>query len=164
MKTFILVRHAKSNWDNPDLDDIDRPLNKRGLRDAPNMGKLLAEKGIKPDLIISSPAERAFTTAEFFAEALDYPLENIRIEKLIYFAGFQEITRMLSELADSVSTVILFGHNPDITLLANVLSIAKIGNMPTCGIVCIDFKMEKWQQISEKKGILRFFEEPKRHD
>ena len=80
MKKLFLVRHAKSSWADPSLADLDRPLNKRGLRDAPFMAKLLKGRGVQPDRILSSPANRAFTTASYFAEALDIPSKEIDIE------------------------------------------------------------------------------------
>ena len=122
MKTLILVRHAKSSWEKPEMTDFDRPLNERGLRDAPYMAKLLKDKGIFPDLIISSPAIRALTTARIFAKELKYSLRSIRTNEIIYTTGPKEILNMLSQIDDSKNCAMIFGHNPDLTALANYLS------------------------------------------
>ena len=163
MKTLIIVRHAKSTWDEPSLSDIERKLNKRGERDAPHMGKVLADIGIKPDLIITSPAVRANTTARFYAEALGYALENVVINETIYERGPQQILYMINEFDDNLNTVILFGHNPDLSFLVKYLSNFDGGNMPTCGTACIDFDITSWTNIGEEKGKLRFFEYPKKY-
>lgn len=161
MKTLLIVRHAKSSWDNPDLADFERPLNNRGLRDAEFMAKKIAEKNIKPDLILSSPAIRAFTTAKFFAEKLKYPEHQIITKELIYDRGPREILLLLNETDDNIDTIMLFGHNPDLSTLTHYLCDFEYGNLPTCGIVCIDFDIDSWTHLGEEKGKLRFFESPK---
>src|SRR6056297_1598790 len=108
MKTLLIIRHAKSSWDNPDLPDVERPLNKRGFRDAPFMAKLIAEKVPKPDLFLSSPATRASTTAKYFAEAYNLEENRIEIKELIYDRGPKQILYMLSELDDEINSVALF--------------------------------------------------------
>jgi phosphohistidine phosphatase len=163
MKTLILVRHAKSSWENPSLSDHERPLNSRGLRDAPFMGKLLNEKGIKPDLIISSPAVRAATTAQYFANALDYPVKSIMYMEMIYGAGPKEILDMLNQMDDNLNCILLFGHNPDITALSNYLSDEAHGNLPTTGTICIDFDVDSWSNVGDESGTIRFFEYPKKY-
>jgi phosphohistidine phosphatase len=117
MKTLVLVRHAKSSWDNPGLSDFERKLNKRGVRDAPYMGKVVKEKGIQPDLIVSSPAVRALTTAKFFAHALDYSEDQIDKRESIYTSGPRQILTIINHLDDELNTIMLFGHNPDLTTL-----------------------------------------------
>ena len=119
MRTLYLIRHAKSSWGNPGLRDHDRPLNERGLHDAPKMAQLLAEQGIKPDLLVSSPAKRALTTALYFAEA--FKIEGIEVlrEAKIYEAFPHEILSIISDLPESAQTVALFGHNPTFTEVAN---------------------------------------------
>lgn len=163
MKTIILVRHAKSDWGNPDLSDFDRPLNKRGSRDAPFMADLIASKGIIPDLIISSPANRAITTAKFFAAALNYNAEKIEQINLIYSAGINTIMELIASLDDKYKTVFLFGHNPVISSLAYNLSGGKVPDMPTCAVSCIDFEINSWNEIIEADGKLRFYEYPKKY-
>lgn len=163
MKTIIFVRHAKSHWGNPDLSDFDRPLNKRGLRDAPFMADLIASKGIKPDLIISSPANRAITTAKYFAKALNYDKEQIEQINLIYTSGIISIMELIASLDSQYNTVMLFGHNPVISSLVYKLSEGKVSEMPTCAVACIDFEIENWIELNEAEGKLRFFEYPKKY-
>ncbi|MFN0035857.1 MAG: SixA phosphatase family protein [Saprospiraceae bacterium] len=150
MRTLYLVRHAKSSWGNPGLRDHDRPLNERGLHDAPQMAQLLAAQGVQPDLLVSSPAKRALTTALFFAEAFKIAAEDVRCEKDIYEAFPQEILRIVSELPESAQTVLLFGHNPTFTEVANHFSEDDfIENVPTCGIVKITSSAASWNEFYE---------------
>jgi len=163
MKTLILVRHAKSDWDNHELTDFERPLNKRGLKDAPHMGKLIANMKLKPELLISSPAVRALTTAKHFAKELSYPIEKIVHEKSIYEYGANGILRTIQKHGHSYSSIMVFGHNPDLTHLVNFLGSERIDNMPTCGVVCIDFDIDNWDELNQTQGKTRFFEFPKSH-
>ncbi len=162
MKTLILVRHAKSSWNDSNLDDIQRPLNKRGLRDAPFMGKLLKETGIRVDRFISSPANRALTTARNFAAAFGlHEKDDITIKDLIYHESSRSIMSFISTLDDDWDTVAMFGHNPDFTSLASLFTNEYFSNVPTCGIVCIDFNVDTWEDTGEALGTLRFFKFPK---
>ncbi len=163
MKTLVFVRHAKSSWDNPGLSDFERPLNKRGKNDAPFMAKLIASKGIKPDIIYSSPAKRAYTTCKHFAKELNYPKDDIIRKPLIYEYGPNDILRMVEKSDDRNNVIFVFGHNPDTTHMVNFLSGEHIGNVPTCGVACIDFDTDRWDNIREEKGKLRFFEFPKKY-
>ncbi len=163
MKSVIFVRHAKSSWDNPDLSDFDRPLNKRGLKDAPFMAQVLAQMNIKPDKIISSPAIRALTTARHFAEKLDYPINDISTHNDIYEKGANAIINIITNLDNNLNCIMLFGHNPDLHHLVTYLSDLTIDNLPTCGIVCIDFNVASWSDIKNSKGVIRFFEYPKKY-
>ena len=149
MLTLFLVRHAKSSWDHPGLRDFDRPLNERGLQDAPRMAKLLAQQGVKPDLIVSSPAKRALTTAHFFAAAFALTEAQLVQEKNIYEAYPREILKIISDLPATASTVMLFGHNPTFTEVGNVFSDDFIDNLPTCGVIRIESKAETWTQFYE---------------
>jgi phosphohistidine phosphatase len=162
MKTLILVRHAKSSWNDSALSDIERPLNKRGLRDAPFMGKLLKETGIRVDRFISSPANRALTTAKFFAAAFGLHEESdVLIKDLIYHESSRSIMSYISTLDDKLAVAALFGHNPDFTSLASMLTNEYFDNVPTCGVVCIDFLAESWRDTGESLGTLRFYKYPK---
>lgn len=149
MRTLFLIRHAKSSWDNPGIRDFSRPLNERGMHDAPSMAKMLAKRGVKPDLIVSSPAKRALTTALFFAEAFGLPGEQVQKEQDIYEAMPLDILRIISGLPDEAHTVLLFGHNPTFTEVANNFTEDFIDNVPTCGIVQIETKAERWQEMYE---------------
>lgn len=159
MKTILLNRHAKSDWNNIDLTDFERPLNNRGERDAPEMAERLLEKNIKIDKIITSPAIRAISTARVFAEKLE--INEIQEEKDIYHSGEITIKKLVNELPDNINTVLFFGHNPDFTSLARYFSGELFANVPTCGIVCIDFDINTWKKIHQKNGKVRFFDFPK---
>lgn len=163
MKTLILVRHAKSSWDNPNIPDHERPLNKRGERDAPFMGDILKEKNLTVDMIVSSTASRAHTTAMEIAKRLDYPVDNIETDEIIYHAGAKNILKLIQTFNDDWETVIMFGHNPDLNYLASYLSGEPFEKFPTCGITAIDFDIHSWIEIDDKNGRLRFFEYPKKY-
>lgn len=161
MKTIILVRHAKSSWDNPDWTDFDRPLNKRGLTDAPIMASIISSHINKPDIFYSSTANRALTTAEFFADAFRINHDEIKKEINIYEKGSKHINSLISSLDDKLNSVIFFGHNPDMTSLATYFTGAYFENVPTCGVVCIDFECDSWAEVKQVNGKLRFFKTPK---
>jgi phosphohistidine phosphatase len=163
VKTLYIVRHAKSSWDNPDLDDFERPLNDRGKRDAPRMGKRLKERETHPDLILSSPARRAYSTAKRIAKILEYNKEAIKTEKKLYHASEDGILSILHTLPDNVDIVMLFGHNPGLTDFVNAFMSegTKIGNLPTCGMVAFQVKTEHWSDISWGQGKMLFYDYPK---
>ncbi len=163
MKTLVIIRHSKSDWSDPHITDIERPLNKRGKRDAPFMAKLLKEKNVFPDLILTSPAERALQTVKYFVDVFNYDKSKIVVREEIYTMGSAAIRKLLSQIDDLHNTVFLFGHNPDLTSLANQLMDMFIENIPTTGIVCIDFDFDTWKEILTSKGKLRFFEYPKKY-
>ncbi len=163
MKRLYLVRHAKSSWKDATLEDFDRPLNKRGQRDAPFMGKRLKFYKVSPDLIMSSPAKRAAKTAKVIAEEIGFPKKQIVYEDAIYEAGVKSLLRVIREINDSASQVLLFGHNPGLTMLAEYLSDAVIDNIPTCGVFCLDFNVTSWENVEEGKGTIVFFDYPKKH-
>ena len=162
MKDLILVRHAKSSWRDPSLDDHSRPLNKRGKRDAPEMGDRLARRGYAPDLLISSSAVRALETARTIAEKLDYPQSRIRVEKLLYLAGVDVLLEVVRGVASTVETLILFGHNPGFTDLSNLLGPRDIFNMPTCGVLHLRFDTATWNAFGQVTGEEVFYDFPKR--
>ncbi|HLP96680.1 MAG TPA: histidine phosphatase family protein [Saprospiraceae bacterium] len=150
MRTLFLIRHAKSSWGNPGLRDFDRPLNDRGLHDGPKMAQLLVRENVLPDLLVSSPAKRAITTAQFFADAFGIAAADIRKEPNIYEAHPTEILRLISELPEEVKTVCIFGHNPTFTEVANLFSEDDIiENVPTCGIVKITTSAADWRSMYE---------------
>ncbi len=161
MKTIVLVRHAKSSWDNPDWSDFERPLNKRGNRDAPFMAEVIRSKGIVPDFILSSPAVRAKSTALYFAQQLDYDSKNIKFDLGVYEKGMAYVKKILSTFDDNHNIALLFGHNPDITSLSSYFTGEYFDNVPTCGVVCIDFEIDTWAKITNENGKLRFFLFPK---
>ena len=160
MKRLVLIRHGKSSWDFPELSDQERPLKKRGRNDGAIIGEQLKSKNILPDLMISSPANRAHSTAKLIAHALSYPLEKIRVNDHLYFSGTSTILNMVSETDDANQTVFIFGHNPDFTSFANVFSKQSIYNVPTTGVVGIDFDVERWSQINSDNGQVFIFDFP----
>lgn len=161
MKRLCLMRHAKSSWQDSSLADIDRPLNKRGLSDAPMMGKRLAAKGLKADLIASSPANRALTTARTIALHIAYPEDNIRIIDEIYLADPAMLYELAGQIPDTIQTAMFFGHNPGFTYMANDLGDLRIDNMPTCSIAVFDLDIDAWSDISPHCGKLSFVDYPK---
>lgn len=165
MKKLYLIRHAKSSWDDPDLPDFERPLNKRGKKDAPRMAKRLKEKRVTPDMMISSPALRALDTCKDFAKILDYNKDKIKTVRSLYHAGEDQILHVLKDLKDfpndDEEVVLLFGHNPGMTEFANSLLNTAIDNIPTCGIVAATLKIDKWREIHFGCGELDFFDFPK---
>lgn len=154
MKTIFFIRHAKSSWDQPGLSDRDRPLNERGLRDAPFMAKMLAGKGFRLDHIVSSPATRAFTTAVYFAKAFGIPQERIEINTDIYEAWPDEILRIVHQLSDEYSAVAIFGHNPTFTTMANHFASRPLDYLPTCGIARVEADITSWKQLNDGNGKL----------
>ena len=162
MKRLFLCRHAKSSWKDLSLDDIDRPLNKRGKENAPEMGRRLNAQGIRPDLIISSPAKRALKTARCLAKELDFDKKKIRIMEEIYGAYAEELLEIIRGIDNDAELVIIVGHNPETTVLANILGDLDIDNVPTCGIVALDFSVVSWAQVRKGKGTLAFFDYPRK--
>jgi phosphohistidine phosphatase len=160
MKNLLLIRHAKSSWDDPSLNDRDRTLNKRGKKDAPAMGRWLMEKNLSPGLFLSSPAKRALKTAKLIAEELGYPKKKIEVREAIYMQGLDALLELIGELDDGLSRVYLVGHNPVLTDLANRLTGAGIQNVPTCGIVSVEFALPSWRDCVREGGRLALFERP----
>ncbi len=163
MKTLYLLRHAKSSWDFEDLSDHDRPLNKRGRHDAPLMGRELASHEINPDLIISSSAVRALTTASLVAKELEYDTDNITINEAIYGAGKEELLTIIRQTPDPILNLLLVGHNPEISELANFLSPEHIASMPTAAVVGIRFSGASWSEINPENAALVLYDFPKNH-
>ncbi|QMU62201.1 MAG: histidine phosphatase family protein [Gammaproteobacteria bacterium] len=159
---LTLVRHAKSSWDQAGLSDYDRALNDRGLKDAPEMGRRLADAGYAVDTIIASPAIRAITTAEIIANEIGYSAQKIVQDAEIYNADIDALIDRVFSLDTSVNSVMLVGHNPGFTVLCNYLSDARIDNMPTCSIAQIQFNSNSWEAISEHSGELLDFDYPKK--
>lgn len=161
-KTLYLVRHAKSSWKDSSLDDADRPLNKRGMRDAPEMGKRLARAGVRPDLITSSPAVRALTTAQKIAGELGIKKSKIDINEDIYTFNAEGLLEAIRGLDDKQNTVMLVGHNPATTILLNELSGADIDNVPTCGVARLEMNTDSWAQVKSGSAELVSFDYPKK--
>lgn len=163
MKTLYLLRHAKSSWDNPELDDFERPLNKRGHHDAPLIGNLLEKLNISPDLIISSPAIRASMTARIIADAIKYPLDRIRYDENIYEAGEMDLLEVIYAVDDTVDKLMLVGHNPSFTYLSHYLAKHHAQNIPTCGMFAAELNITSWTKVKKNCGKLSLYEYPKKY-
>jgi len=161
MKQLILVRHAKSSWDFPSLTDHERPLNKRGKRDAPRMAEYLIQQIEQADCIISSTAERAKQTARHFESVFESTLQDVQLTSELYHASVEEILLQAESINDDFNVVLMFGHNPAYTSVANLFSEDYIDNVPTCGIVGIDFNIKSWAELTADNGKLAFFYYPK---
>lgn len=159
---LTLIRHAKSSWADPGQDDFDRPLNERGNRDAPEMGRRLRQAGWRPDRMLASPATRAAATAKAIAVAVDYPERDIVWKPDLYLASPRAMLRELVAAADGVGHVALVAHNPGTTELAERLSGEALGNVPTCGVVRLRFDVDAWPAVGDGLGKLIDFDYPKR--
>jgi phosphohistidine phosphatase len=148
MKTLLIVRHAKSSRDDPALPDRERPLNDRGLDDATRMGKRLAKRGVKPDLLVSSPALRALTTAQLIADEMGFPRKNIAVDDRLYASSADDLLAVICALDDKQDRVMLVGHNPEFTDLARRLS-REISDMPTCAVAEFRFDAKRWSNVDE---------------
>ena len=162
MKQLFLVRHAKSSWKYPELSDFERPLNKRGKRDAPNMGQLLKRLGILPDLILSSPAVRAKKTAKILSKEMGYPTDHIDWRQEIYHAGQSQLLSIVRSVDDKHQSLMLVGHNPGFTWFSNQLTGHYLENIPTCGVVSINFSLNSWSDVDYEQGKFLSFDYPKK--
>lgn len=160
MKKLYIIRHAKSSWKNPTLDDFERPLSKRGKKDAPFMAKILQQKGVMPDIIISSPALRAKTTAELIAKELNFK-KQITYNSKLYEADTDNIFDTILTIDESCNIVFLIGHNPGFNMFVETLVNFK-ENIPTCGIVELEIDSEYFKDISSKCTKLLSFDFPKK--
>jgi phosphohistidine phosphatase len=160
-KKVYFLRHAKSDWSDSGQKDFDRALNGRGQTDAPKMGITLREKGIHPDLIISSPAVRAKNTAEYIAEQLRYDTDQIFFEPDIYESSARTLLSIVNNLEEKYSNVMIVGHNPGLTHIVEYLTKEPIGNIPTSGVALVSFEIGSWKEVTEGVGKLDFFLYPK---
>ena len=159
MKTLLLLRHAKSDWDDPSLPDFDRPLAARGERDAPEIGKALRKRGPLPDLVISSPAARAKATVKAAVKAAKMKLE-IQYEEAVYGASSAELVNLIRRLPDASSCAMLVGHNPGFEDLLGRLS-SSHERMPTAALACLEFQVTSWSKVGENEGKLVWLLTPK---
>lgn len=163
MKTLTLLRHAKSSWDTPGLADRERPLNARGERDAPRAAERIQDAGIRPSLILSSPAVRAWTTARIVAQQIHYPLEFLQREKDLYLASGDKLLEVIGRQDSGFNNLMVVGHNPGLTDLANYLVPDLTDNVPTSGVVSISLASDSWDLRQTVDNELLIFDYPKKH-
>jgi phosphohistidine phosphatase len=161
MKTLTLVRHAKSSWKDTSLADRDRPLNKRGNRDAPEMGRRIAAAGIRPSLIVSSPAVRAWTTAKIIANEIGYPAEFLQRDSALYLASVDGILDVIAAQDVGFNNLMLVGHNPGFTDFANFLVPGLTNNIPTAGVVSVELDSDDWSLYERPDTTLLLYDFPK---
>lgn len=163
MKILYIVRHAKSSWEDSTMSDFDRPLNNRGLHDAPMMGLKLKELGFIPDQIISSSANRALSTAKLLAESISYPLSKIIETKALYLADLSTMLKIVNSVNDEIDSLMLVGHNPGMTQIINYLAAENLFNLPTCSLSGIRFFIDNWEAVSMGLGKQFVYEYPKKY-
>jgi len=161
MKTLLIIRHAKSSWDNPSLADFDRTLTERGKDDARMMAKRAIGNSIKIDGFVSSPAKRAKKTAKIFMNEYGKDEKDLLLMPLLYEASVKDYYDVVQNLDDKNATIALFAHNPTITEFINSLECSPIYNMPTCAVFALKIKTENWKQFSEAEKEFLFFDYPK---
>ena len=161
MKTLLLIRHAKSSWDDPGLSDFERPLNDRGKKDAPAMAERLYERGIKIDAFVTSPARRARKTAEQFSKQYKKDKDDLVLKTELYMATDEAFNSVVEKLNDDLDCVAVFSHNPGITDFANSLTDARTDNIPTCGVFAVKIKSKHWKDFVDAKKEFWFFDYPK---
>ena len=166
MKTLFLIRHAKSSWDDPKLSDQQRPLTRRGRRDARQLGKRLAKRHRKPDMILSSPALRALKTAQLIAGKLGCKRRHIVVDARLYACEVSDLLRVIHRLDDRLKRVMLFGHNPELTGLAGRFS-DEIQHLPTCAVARFRFDVNSWTRVGNATLVtaaLDFAQRPRASD
>lgn len=161
-KVLYLVRHAKSSWADMNMSDFDRPLNKRGFRNAPEMGKRLRKRQVYPDLLLSSPAQRARSTAEIIAAEIGMPGTSIIYDNRIYDASCFELVQIVQGIKERHASAMLFGHNPSMEELVNLLSNIRIERMPTCAVATFELDVSTWEEAGKHTGRLLDFDYPKK--
>jgi phosphohistidine phosphatase len=164
MKKLFLIRHAKSSWEDHLLSDHDRPLSDKGKADAPKVANILKSKDVLPDLVISSSARRALKTAKIFSSTLNYSTEKIEINTSIYEATTQQLINVVNKIDDKYETVLIFGHNPGFTVLANFLGDKSIVNMPTSAVAQLELNISSWKDAQIHCGKLLDFIIPHKDD
>lgn len=159
MKELLIVRHAKSNWDDPRLSDFDRPLNNRGLRDAPEMAGRLVKKNIQLDLLLTSDAKRAYATCLFFAQA--FPNARVGTNHSLYEASPKTFYDVIEDIPNKYISVAIFSHNTGITDFVNELTHVHVDVVPTCGVYALKIDTDNWKHFKKSEKAFWFFDYPK---
>jgi phosphohistidine phosphatase len=157
MKKLYIVRHAKSSWEYEGINDIDRPLKKRGINDAYLISSVLQKKIERPDVFVSSCANRALHTAMIFSYSFNYPLANLRISKSLYSFSDGYLIKTVKALDDSFDSAIIFSHDHGISDFVNKFGSKRLNHVPTCGVIGIEFENEHWKNIKSGKTFLTDF-------
>jgi phosphohistidine phosphatase len=160
MKSIYLIRHAKSTWSVPNISDFERSISKKGKKDINTIGSYLALAGIKPELILSSCALRAQQTADLLAQKIKFKGQIYYLEEL-YLTSLSEIKEIISVQDDSIESMFIIGHNPQLYELANSFIDEHISKFPSLGVVALEFDAESWSDVCQKKGKVDFFIFPK---
>lgn len=161
MKTIVLIRHAKSSWSNFEIPDIERPLNERGKKNAGEMALRLFKKNILIEAILSSPAVRARSTAEYFANEYQIDSKDIIIVPELYMANSAAFIQAIRHAPPGVDIIAVFSHNNGITEFANTLTHVRIDHMPTCSMFAITTDIRSWDDFSQENNRFLFFDYPK---
>ena len=159
MKTLIIVRHSKSSWKNMNLSDYERPLNKRGKKDAEIMSTELLKKNILIDYLLSSSSKRTIITSKYFIDKIK--LNQYEFFESLYHASSDKIYNSIIELKNEFKKVMIVGHNPGLTNTINLLSNISLDNLPTSGIVIIEFNISNWNEVQPKLGKAIWIKFPK---
>ena len=159
MKTLFILRHAKSSWDDATLSDFERPLNERGEKAAPLMGEVMAKNNFTPEIIISSPAERAKQTAALAKKAAGFEAE-ISFDERIYEASVSQLIEIISEIADETDAAMIVGHNMGFENLVRALT-GHFETMPTAALAVVDLEIDSWNDVQPETGKLRKLIRPK---
>lgn len=163
MKQLTLIRHAKSDWNQSGLSDKERPLNQRGLRDAPKMAELFAQK-YSPEYWLISPAKRAQQTAAFFLQQLGISKEHQKTSNALYAFNLDEVIALIDSIDNHHQSAALVYHNPTISYTANYYCHSFQTEVPTCAIIVLQFEVNSWKEITADSGVINYFDYPKRHD
>jgi len=161
VKQILIIRHAKSSWAQTGQEDFDRPLNERGQKDAPMMAQRMLDRGISINAFIASTANRAFTTAGYFAEAYGISGKEVTGIKKLYHAYPPVFYEVISAIDNSIDTVAIFAHNPGITMFVNELTQTQIDDMPTCSIFAVKTDIGSWRDFEKGKKEFWFFDYPR---
>ena len=161
MKRILIIRHAKSSWAEIGQRDFDRPLNERGLRDAPEMARRLIQRNITIDLFVSSAANRALSTTKLMMHEMKMGDDQLVIQEELYHAPPSVILSAINNTLNQYDTIAVVCHNPGITVFANIIKGLSIDNVPTCGVLMLKADVKQWDEVSEKNMAFNFFDYPK---
>ncbi len=161
MKTLLIVRHAKSSWEYPELPDHERPLLEKGKKRTRKIIEFLQSKNIVPDFVISSSAIRSRETARYIAKALGYPTSEIKLDPSLYHADSHLLFDQFMDLSDDYTTLMMVGHNPTLTNFVNHFLQPPIDWLPTSGVVCLTFDTDRWEKIRTAPVTVEFVVFPK---